>query len=65
MAVSTDENGSIRKAVGRMLSAPASVLWIGFTGLLLLMAVMAIDATGSLRDIEVATAALRTESPQP
>ena len=62
MAVSTDESGSIRKAVGRLLSAPASVLWIGFTGLLLLMAVMAVDATRSLRDVEVTTAVLRTES---
>jgi signal transduction histidine kinase len=62
MAVSTDENGSIRRALGRLLSAPASVLWIGFTGLLLLMAVIAVDATISLRDVEVTTAALRTES---
>ena len=62
MAVPTDQNGSIRKAVGRLLSAPASVLWVGFTGLLLLMAVMAIDATRSLRDVEVTTAVLRTES---
>jgi len=48
--------------VGRFLSARASALGIGFTGLLLLMAVMAIDATTSLRDVEVTTAALRTES---
>jgi hypothetical protein len=62
MAVSTSENGSIRKAVGRFLSARARALGIGFTGLLLLMAVMAIDATTSLRDVQVTTAALRTES---
>jgi hypothetical protein len=49
--------------VGRFLSARARTLGIGFTGLLLLMAVMAIDATRSLRDVEVTTAALRTESP--
>ena len=61
MAVWT-ENGSIRKAVGGFLSARARALGIGFTGLLLLMAVMAIDASISLRDIEVTTAALRTES---
>ena len=61
MAIST-ENGSIRKAVGKFLSARARALGIGFTGLLLLMAVMAIDATKSLRDVEVTTAALRTES---
>ena len=48
--------------MGRFLSARASALGIGFTGLLLLMAVMAIDATTSLRDVEVTTAALRTES---
>lgn len=47
---------------GRFLSAPASALWIGFTGLLLLMAGMAIDSTTSLRHIEVSTAALRAES---
>jgi signal transduction histidine kinase len=62
MALSTFQNGSSRKAVGRLLSAPAGVLWIGFTGLLLLTAVMAIDATRSLRDVEDTTAALRTES---
>jgi hypothetical protein len=62
MAVTTDEYGSIRQAVGRFLSARARTLGIGFTGLLLLMAVMAIDATRSLREVEVATAALRTES---
>ncbi len=62
MAAPTDTNGSIRKAAGRFLSAPASVLWIGFTGLLLLMAGMAFDATTSLRDVEVTTTALRTES---
>lgn len=62
MAVSTYENGPIRKAVGRFLSARASALGIGFTGLLLLMAVMAIDATTSLRNVEVTTAALRIES---
>jgi len=62
MAVSTFENGSIRKAVGRFLSAQSSALAFGFTGLLLLMAVMAIDATRSLRSVEVTTAALRTES---
>jgi signal transduction histidine kinase len=64
MAASTDENGAIRKAVDRFLSARVSVLWIGFTGLLLLMAVVAIDAATSIRDVEGTTAALRTESRQ-
>ena len=54
--------GRSGRQLGSLLSARASVLWIGFTGLLLLMAVMAIDATTSLRDVEVTTAALRTES---
>jgi signal transduction histidine kinase len=62
MAVSAFEIGPVRKAVSRFLSAQASVLGIGFTGLLLLMAVMAIDTTRSLRDVEVTTAALRTDS---
>jgi signal transduction histidine kinase len=57
-----DGNGSTRKAADRLLSGPASVLWIGFAGLLVLMAVMAVDAATSFRDVEVTTAALRTES---
>jgi signal transduction histidine kinase len=62
MPVSTDGNGAVRKALGNFLSARVSALWIGFTGLLLLMAVVAIDAATSIRDVEVTTAALRTES---
>jgi hypothetical protein len=62
MSVSAYEHGTIRKAVSRFLSPQASALGIGFTGLILLMAVMAIDITRSLRDVEVTTAALRTES---
>ncbi len=48
--------------MGRFLSARVSALWIGFTSLLLLMAVVAIDAATSIRDVEVTTAAMRTES---
>jgi hypothetical protein len=62
MPVSTDGNGAIRKALGSFLSARVSALWIGFTGLLVLMAVVAIDSATSIRNVEVTTAALRTES---
>lgn len=62
MAASTYESRSIRKAWGRFLSAPVTALGIGFTGLLLLMAVMAIDATTSLRRLEQTTALLITEN---
>jgi signal transduction histidine kinase len=62
MAIATSKNGSVRKAVKRLLSAQASALWFGFTGLLILMAIMRIDATRSLRGVEMTTAALRTES---
>jgi signal transduction histidine kinase len=62
MAVANFKSASIRKAVNRLLSAQAGALAFGFAGLLLLMAVMAIDATRSLRSVEVTPAALRTES---
>jgi signal transduction histidine kinase len=48
--------------IDRFLSARARALGIGFTGLLLLMAIMAIDAVTSLRVVELSTAVLRTES---
>jgi len=56
------KNRSIGKAVKRLLSAQVGALAFGFAGLLTLMAVMAIDATRSLRNVAVTTAALRTES---
>jgi signal transduction histidine kinase len=62
MAVTASGNRSFRAALGSFLSARVGALWIGFTGLLLLMAVVAIDAATSIRDVEVTTAALRTES---
>ena len=62
MADSAFAIGPIRKAAGRFLSAQASVLGIGFAGLLLVMAVMVIDTTRSLHDVGVTTAALRTDS---
>ena len=62
MAVSITESRPVRKVTARIFSARATALWIGFTGLLLLMAVMATDATMSLRAVEVETAGLRKES---
>ncbi len=62
MEVAASDRTSFRKALGLFLSARVGALWIGFTGLLLLMAVVAIDAATSIHDVEVTTAALRTES---
>ncbi|MEO8658181.1 MAG: ATP-binding protein [Bryobacteraceae bacterium] len=54
----------VRDSESSFLSRRESVLWIGFTGLILLMAIITFDATTSLHDVEVTTAALRTESRQ-
>ncbi len=43
-------------------SARVATLWVGFTGLLLLMAAMAIDSGRSLRDVAVRSASLTKES---
>lgn len=43
-------------------SARVATLWVGFTGLLLLMAAMAIDSGRSLRDVAARSASLTKES---
>lgn len=44
------------------MSAPEGALWLGFAGLLSLMAAMALDATTSLRAVVRTTALLRSEA---
>jgi|GEM_PF-2385048 len=64
MANPAHRSNSLRKMLGGILSAPVSVLWIGFTGLFLLTAIVGVDAATSIRKVEVATAALRAQSRQ-
>ena len=58
----TDLKDSVTSAERRYLSARMSALWVGFAGLLLLMAVLAVDSGRLLRDVAATSAATRRES---
>ncbi|MBN9660850.1 MAG: ATP-binding protein [Acidobacteria bacterium] len=62
MADPTTSPWSLRALGRQWLASWARALSIGFAGLLLLMAAIAVDATTSLRRVELATAALRDEA---
>jgi signal transduction histidine kinase len=53
---------SARKTTGKPVPAPSSVLWLGFTGLLVMMAFTAVDSTRSLRNLELTSIQVRTQS---
>lgn len=61
MSASPAASETIRTGAGRYLSAPLTALAIGYAGLLVLMAFMAIDAAFSHLRVEMTTAALRTD----
>lgn len=62
MVGATLKNRPTVRAIVKPRAARSRALWIGFTGLLLLMAVMALDLAISLRTIGVTSAAVRRES---
>src|SRR5258707_393253 len=55
------EDGSRRTPRQKSPPARSGALWIGFTGLLLLMAMVALDSERSVRTLTVNSAALRNE----
>jgi signal transduction histidine kinase len=55
-------NKSVRKAAPKSVSARSHVLWLGFTGLLAMMAFTAVDSARSLRTLERNSIQVRMQS---
>ncbi len=60
----TSDHRSTRNLMPKSSSARSSALWIGFAGLLLLMAAIAVDSGKLLRNVALTSAALRRDSRQ-